>query len=252
LPGRLALVVVSIAAATFTQISTTAPRAGFTVVHVYPHDRGAFTQGLEYAGGYLWEGTGLNGRSSVRKVKLETGEVLMQHAIPPDYFGEGITLWKSDLIELTWRSEVALVFDRATFAQKRSFSYAGEGWGLTHNDTELIMSDGTSELRFLDPATFAEKRRLKVTDNGRPVPDLNELEWVKGQVFANVWRTDLIARIDPASGRVAGWIDLAGILPAADRQGADVMNGIAYDAAHDRLFVTGKNWPKLFEIKITP
>ncbi len=229
-----------------------APRATYRIVRVYPHDRAAFTQGLEYHDGDLYEGTGLNGKSSIRKVKLDTGEVVQRHPVPAEYFGEGITIWKDELIELTWRAGVAFVYDRATFERKRTLTYAGEGWGLTHDDRSLIMSDGTSALRFLDPATFAERRRITVADGGVPIPSLNELEYVKGEIYANVWQTDLIARIDPGSGRVLGWIDLKGILSPADAMGADVMNGIAYDEAHDRLFVTGKLWPKLFEIRVVP
>ena len=227
----------------------TAPVFGYSVQRTYPHDADAFTQGLEYVGGYLYESTGLNGRSSIRKVKLETGKVLRQRAIPPDYFGEGITIWKSALIELTWQSQVAFVYDRDTFEPRRTFTYTGEGWGLTHDATNLIMSDGTADLRFLDPETFKERRRVTVTTGGRPVPRLNELEYVKGQVFANIWTTDDIVRIDPASGRVLGRIDLRGLLPEPQKASDAVLNGIAYDQARDRLFVTGKLWPKLFEIK---
>jgi glutamine cyclotransferase len=229
----------------------TAPVFGFSVELTYPHDANAFTQGLEYVGGYLYESTGLNGRSSIRKVKLETGAVLRRREIPRDYFGEGITIWKSALIELTWQSQVAFVYDRDTFEPRRMFTYTGEGWGLTHDASSLIMSDGTADLRFLDPETFKERRRVTVTDGGRPVPRLNELEYVKGQVFANIWTTDDIVRIDPASGRVLGRIDLRGLLPASSTP-ADVLNGIAYDQTGDRLFVTGKLWPRLFEIKIRP
>ncbi len=228
-----------------------APVAGYSVQHAYPHDSTAFTQGLEYLNGDLYESTGLNGRSSIRKVKLETGAVLQQRAISRDYFGEGLTIWKSALIELTWQSQVAFVYDRDTFEPRRMFSYMGEGWGLTHDATNLIMSDGTADLRFLDPETFKERRRVTVTDGGRPVPRLNELEYVKGQVFANIWTTDDIVRIDPVSGRVLGRIDLRGLLPESPTP-SDVLNGIAYDQAGDRLFVTGKLWPKLFEIKIRP
>ena len=229
----------------------TAPVLGYSVQRTYPHDSNAFTQGLEYVGGYLYESTGLNGRSSIRKVQLETGKVLRQRAIASDYFGEGITIWKSSLIELTWQSQVAFVYDRDTFEPRRMFSYTGEGWGLTHDATNLIMSDGTADLRFLDAETFKERRRVTVTDGGRPVPRLNELEYVKGQVFANIWTTDDIVRIDPVSGRVLGRIDLRGLLPDS-QTASDVLNGIAYDQARDRLFVTGKLWPKLFEIKIRP
>jgi glutaminyl-peptide cyclotransferase len=230
---------------------TTAPVLGFSVQHTYPHDANAFTQGLEYVDGFLYESTGLNGRSSIRKVKLETGAVLRQREISRDYFGEGITIWKSALIELTWQSQVAFVYDRDTFEPRRMFTYTGEGWGLTHDASNLIMSDGTADLRFLDPETFKERRRVTVTDGGRPVPRLNELEYVKGQVFANIWTTDDIVRIDPVSGRVLGRIDLRGLLTNSPTP-ADVLNGIAYDQAGDRLFVTGKLWPRLFEITIRP
>jgi glutamine cyclotransferase len=226
------------------------PVFGYTVRHVYPHDPGAFTQGLQYLDGVLYEGTGLNGRSSIRRVKLETGEVLQQRPVPQQYFGEGIVVWQSDLIELTWRSEVALVYDRTTFAPRRTFNYTGEGWGLTADGTSLIMSDGSADLRVLDPVTFVERRRIRVTADGVPVRYLNELEVVKGEIFANIWQTDYVARVSPATGQVTSWIDLSGLLSAAERANTDVLNGIAYDAAHDRLFVTGKLWPKLFEIAL--
>ncbi len=225
------------------------PVYGYTVVRSYPHDPEAFTEGLEFRDGFLYESTGLNGRSSIRKVKLETGEVLQNRNISRDYFGEGITFWKDDLFGLTWISGVAFVYDAKTFATKKSFNYKGEGWALTHNAEELIMSDGTPQLRFLDPVTFKERRRVTVTDAGEPIRYLNELEWIKGEVFANVYTTDYIARIDPSTGRVTGWIDVRGLLPGQN-DGNTVPNGIAYDAAGDRLFVTGKYWPKLFEIRL--
>jgi glutaminyl-peptide cyclotransferase len=225
------------------------PRYTYQIVRVYPHDPGAFTQGLQYVDGALYEGTGLNGRSSIRKVKLETGEVLHKQDITAQYFGEGITVWKNDLFELTWQSGIAFVYDKTTFQQRRSFQYSGEGWGLTHDEVNLIMSDGTDRLRLLDPATFAERRRIQVTAGGVPVRNLNELEFVKGEIFANIWQTETIARIAP-DGRVVGWIDLGGLLTPSERVGLDVLNGIAYDEAKDRLFVTGKLWPKLFEIKL--
>lgn len=227
------------------------PMYSYTVVNVYPHDPAAFTQGLQYVDGFLYEGTGLHGRSSIRKVKLDTGEVVQRRELPAQYFGEGITAWKSELFQLTWRSGVAFVYDLETFAPRRTLNYPGEGWGLTHDGAGLIMSDGTDHLRFLDPATFAERRRVSVTAAGMPVGDLNELEHVKGEIFANVWLTDYIARVDPLRGQVVGWIDLTGLLPPRDRTSTDqVLNGIAYDAARDRLFVTGKLWPKLFEIRL--
>jgi len=229
--------------------TATLPIYGYTVVRSYPHDPGAFTQGLQYVEGALYEGTGLNGRSSIRRVNLETGNVLKQHNIGSQYFGEGITVLGADLYELTWQSGIAFVYDRNTFAPKKSFKYTGEGWGLTHDGTSLIMSDGSEFLRVLDPATFAERRRLRVTAIGQPLKNLNELEFVKGEIFANVWMTDYIARIDPATGRVTAYVDLRGLMPANDPS-RDVLNGIAYDAAGDRLFVTGKLWPRLFEIKL--
>ena len=232
------------------QPQPTLPVYGFTVVRSYPHDPGAFTQGLEYVDGVLYEGTGLNGRSSIRRVNLETGNVLKQHSLDAQHFGEGITVFGSELFELTWQSGIAFVYDRNTLAPKKSFKYQGEGWGLTHDATSLIMSDGTEFLRFLDPSTFAERRRVRVTGVGQPVKNLNELEYVRGEVFANVWMTDFIARIDPATGRVSAYIDLRGLLPVRDLPRDSVLNGIAYDAAGDRLFVTGKLWPKVFEIKI--
>lgn len=224
---------------------------GFRVVNTYPHDSRAFTQGLIYRDGFLYESTGLAGRSSLRKVRLETGAVVRQKAVESKYFAEGLTDWNTELVQLTWQTHVAFRYDLATFAVRGTFSYTGEGWGLTHDRRRLIMSDGTEFLRFLNPATFEETGRLTVTDRGRPVEDLNELELVREEIFANVWQTDRIARISPQSGRVTGWIDLTGLLPASDRGDPDaVLNGIAYDAAKDRLFVTGKLWPRLFEIQL--
>jgi len=230
----------------------TVPLYTYRIVRTFPHDPNAFTQGLQFLDGVLYEGTGLNGRSSIRKVQLETGKVLQERAISPEYFGEGITVWKNDLLELTWQSHVAIVYEKATFEPKKRFSYPGEGWGLTHDGTNLIMSDGSDELRVLDPTTFAEKRRIKVTAAGSPLRNLNELEYVKGEIFANIWQTDYVARIAPESGRVVAYIDLRGLLTPAERAKTDVLNGIAYDAARDRLFVTGKLWPKLFEINVIP
>lgn len=226
------------------------PVFGYTVQAVHPHDPLAFTQGLQYVDGVLYEGTGRHGQSSIRKVKLETGEVLQQRALPEEHFGEGIVVWQSDLIELTWQSQLAFVYDRTTFALKRTFQYQGEGWGITHDGANLIMSDGSAELRVLDPATFSERRRITVTAEGVPLPNLNELEFVNGEIFANIWQTDCIARVSPTTGHVTGWIDLRGLLTASESRNVDVLNGIAYDAAGNRLFVTGKLWPKLFEIKL--
>jgi glutamine cyclotransferase len=227
-----------------------APVHGYEVVNAYRHDREAFTQGLIYRDGFLYESTGLNGRSSLRKVRLDTGEVVQRRGVDRAHFAEGLTEWNGQLIQLTWTTNVAFVYDLATFEPRRPFTYPGEGWGITHDGRRLIMSDGTPSLRFLDPQTFRELGRVTVRDGGAAVDELNELEYVDGLVYANVWLTDRIAMIDPGSGTVTGWIDLAGLLPARDRAGADVLNGIAYDAAGRRLFVTGKLWPRLFEIRI--
>ena len=235
---------------TGAQRRTTAPVSGYQVVRVYPHDRQAFTQGLVFADGFLYEGTGLNGQSSIRKVQLENGAVMQIQKLEERYFGEGIALVGDSIVQLTWQGGVGFVYDRTTFQRSRTFRYTGEGWGLAYDGTRLIMSDGTAFLRFLDPKTLKETGRVQVTDGGRPVPQINELEVVKGEVYANVWQSDRIARIDPKSGQVRGWIDLKGILDPKDAAGVDVMNGIAYDAAGDRLFVTGKLWPKLFEIRV--
>ena len=226
---------------------------GYQVVHVYPHDRSAFTQGLEFRAGFLYEGTGLNGHSALRKVKLETGEVVQQINLSPEYFGEGITVINQQIIELTWRTETGFVYDQNSFRRLRSFSYPGEGWGLANDGAQIYMSDGTPQIRVWDPMKLQEKKRITVRDGGAPVTYLNELEWVHGEIYANVWQTERIVRISPTDGRVLGWVDLSGILTAADRtEHVDVLNGIAYDVLGDRLFVTGKLWPKLFEIKIVP
>ena len=226
------------------------PVSGFTVVNTYPHDPTAFTQGLEYRDGVLYESTGLQGKSGVRRVTLETGKVLQEFKIPPGYFGEGITVTAGKLFELSWKDKTGFVFDAKTFRLIRNFSYFGEGWGLTHDETSLIMSDGTSALRFLETTRFSERRRVKAMDGGTAITNLNELEMIKGEIWANVWQTDFIARISPKDGRVTGWVNLKGLLPQAPGPKPDVLNGIAYDSAKDRIFVTGKLWPKLFEIKL--
>ena len=228
------------------------PVFGYRIVNAFPHDRQAFTQGLQFVDGFLYEGTGQHGQSGIRKVKLETGEVVQRQPLDAKYFGEGITVFGETLIQLTWQSEIGFVYDKKTFKQIKSFTYTGEGWGLTHDGKRLIMSDGDARgaLRFLDPLALKETGRLVVRDGGRPVEHLNELEYVKGEVLANIWQTHRIAKISLRTGAVNGWIDLTGILDPKDAAGTDVLNGIAYDAARDRLFVTGKNWPKLFEIKL--
>ena len=228
------------------------PEYGFVVVHAYPHDPKAFTEGLFYLDGFLYESTGLEGQSSVRKERLETGEVVQQRPLASSYFGEGIVNWKDRLIQLTYQTQIGFVYDLATFKPRSTFHYAGEGWGLTQDGAHILMSDGTQFIRFLDPDTLRETGRIEVTDQGQPVRNINELEWVKGEILANIWQTNQIARIDPKTGKVVGWIDLSGLLPGAALDPDAVLNGIAYDAGGDRLFVTGKRWPKLFEIRLAP
>jgi glutaminyl-peptide cyclotransferase len=227
------------------------PVYGYRIVHAYPHDPEAFTQGLEFHDGFLYEGTGLKGRSTLRKVELESGKVLQEVQLNPEYFGEGITVLDQRIFELTWQSHRGFVYNRTTFQQTRTFEYPGEGWGLANDERRIFMSDGTSEIRFWNPATLQETGRLKVHDGSEPVGSLNELEYVRGEIYANVWQTDRIARISTTDGHVTGWIDLSGLLsPSELAAGPDVLNGIAWDALHDRLFVTGKLWPKLFEIQL--
>lgn len=230
------------------------PVYSYELVKTYPHDTQAFTEGLFYLNGFLYESTGLEHQSTIRKEKLETGEVLQKIDVPPQYFGEGIVNWKNRLISLTWKSEVGFVYDLNTLKLQRHFAYKGEGWALTQDGKRLIMSDGTPDLRFLDPETLQETGRVTVTYDGKPVPQINELEWIKGKVYANVWHTDMLVIIDPERGDITGVVDLTGLMPGDQRPpGPDsVLNGIAYDAVHDRLFVTGKNWPKLFEIRVLP
>lgn len=229
------------------------PVFSYKVVNIFPHDPKAFTQGLVFQQGFLYEGTGLEGQSTLRKVELETGKVVQQHRLPDSLFGEGLTLWADQLIQLTWKNRIALVYDRPSFQLLKKFSYSTEGWGITQDGNQLIMSNGTNTLTFLDPRNFKEKKRIQVHDRGLPLPYLNELEYIKGEIFANVFPTDWIARISPETGRVTGWIDLRGLLDRGDRlQGVDVLNGIAYDSRQDRIFVTGKYWPKVFEIQLVP
>lgn len=229
------------------------PVYGYRIVNTYPHDRTAFTEGLVFHAGLLYESTGLEGQSTLRQVELETGRVLQRYDLPPRLFGEGLALYGRQLIQLTWRSHVGFVYDLDSFEPQRTFYYPTEGWGLTHDGRQLIMSDGTATLHFLDPETFAETGQVEVRGDQGPVAWLNELEYVEGEVYANIWQTNLIARIDPQTGRVTGWIDLTGLLGLEDHdRPVDVLNGIAYDAGQGRLFVTGKWWPRLFEIELLP
>lgn len=226
---------------------------GYRVVRVYPHDRQAFTQGLVFEDGFLYEGTGLRGRSTLRRVELETGRVLQEGKLADQFFGEGVTIFKDNIIQLTWQSNVGFVYNKDSFELLAQFSYPTEGWGITHDEGRLIMSDGTSILHFLDPESFSEIGSIQVYDDNGPVTRLNELEYVRGEIYANIWQTDSIARISPQTGRVLGLIDLKGLLNQGDpSDGADVLNGIAYDKNDDRLFVTGKLWPNVFELIVVP
>jgi glutamine cyclotransferase len=250
---KIAAAALTLAFMTQPGLNAAAPEYSYKVVHVYPHDRGAFTQGLEYRAGFLYEGTGLEGHSVVRKVKLETGQVVEEIRVAPQFFGEGITVINQRIIELTWKAHAGFIYNQDTFKQLRTFPYPGEGWGLANDGKQIYMSDGSAQIRIWDPVTLQEKKRLTVKDGTRPVAMLNELEFVRGEIYANVWQTDRIVRISPLDGHVLGWIDLTGLLSDEDlSQQVDVLNGIAYDAFGDRLFVTGKLWPKLFEIKVAP
>ena len=251
---------------------------GYEIVGEYPHDTEAYTQGLIYLDGFLYESTGITGRSSLRKVRLETGEIIQQRAVSPADYAEGLTEWRGRLLQLTPRRrgnappwhlrklledlkrhfgrQIGVVYDIASLEPQSTFEYPGDGWGLTHDESRVIMSDGSSRLRLLDPETFAELGQLEVFDGNEPVEYLNELEFVEGKIYANVQRQDRIAIIEPATGQVTGWIDLAGLkarLPLLSSQPLPpALNGIAYDAAGGRLFVTGKLWPKVFQIRLKP
>ncbi|MES2692032.1 MAG: glutaminyl-peptide cyclotransferase, partial [Verrucomicrobiota bacterium] len=217
----------------------------------WPHDRGAFTQGLVFYRGSLIESTGLNGQSSLRELELETGKVRKRVDVPAAYFAEGATVLGDRAYQLTWQNKKGFIYDADTFQLQKEFAYEGEGWGLTTDGHSLILSDGTARIRFLDPTTFAVTKTIEVTAAGKPVPHLNEIEFIQGEIFANVWQTDHVMRIDPATGIVRGIVDFSGLLPAHERaQDTDVLNGIAYDAASDRLIVTGKKWPRLYEVRL--
>jgi len=235
-----------------SQVAPTPSAQTYTlrVLNTYPHDPGAFTEGLTFDGSFLYEGTGLYGQSSLRRVELETGRVLEVYSLPPEYFGEGIAIRGDSIVQLTWQSGIGFIYDRDSFERTGDFTYATEGWGITYDGSRFIMSDGTSTLYFLDDS-LRPAGHIKVNDNGAPVSSLNELEYINGRVYANVWHSDSIAIIDPDSGKVEGRIDLSGLLPSGTT-GADVLNGIAYDSAGRRLFVTGKLWPSLFEIELVP
>ena len=245
------LTIISCSSTPVSQESKPAAVYTYKIINVYPHDRNAFTEGLVFENGNMYEGTGQLGRSSLRRVKLETGEVLQARQLSDKDFGEGITIYGDKIIQLTWQSGKGFIYDKNSFKLLNEFSYSTEGWGITTDGKRLIMSDGSSNLYFLDPETFKVTGSIKVHYNDNPVSGINELEYVNGRIYANIWYTDRIAIIDPGNGRVTGWIDLTGLLASQGYNGpADILNGIAYDAKSDRLFVTGKYWPLLFEIKV--
>ena len=229
-----------------------APVQGFQVVATFPHDPEAFTQGLVFADGEFSESTGLNGESSLRRVEIATGRVLQAIKVPEEYFAEGLALVGDELLQLTWQHQRGFVYDRRTFAQRRTFSYKSEGWGIAYDAVGgLVMSDGSDALTFLDPKSLSPSKTIRVRDAGRAVPQLNELEWIDGEIWANVWMTDRIARIAPNTGDVKAWLDLSTLWPREQRQPpADVLNGIAYDRATRRIFVTGKKWPRVYQIAV--
>jgi glutaminyl-peptide cyclotransferase len=228
-----------------------APIDGYKVVAKYPHSTENYTEGFFYLDGLFYEGTGRVGRSALIAFDPKTGKTSLRHDLPPEYFGEGIVDWGPYILEWTWTSHIGFVYDRVTLRPVTTFTYAGEGWGMTRTAKELITSDGTATLRFRDPNTFRETRQILVKDGSRIVDQLNELEFIKGEIYANVWHSDMIARISPRDEHVIAWIDLTGLLPSNQRIDAEsVLNGIAYDPQHDRLFVTGKQWPTVFEIKV--
>jgi glutaminyl-peptide cyclotransferase len=228
------------------------PVYSYEVVNVWPHDRKAFTQGLVFLNGTLLESTGLNGQSTLRKVDLTTGTVQKRVEVPAIYFAEGLAVLGGKIFQLTWQNGEGFVYDLETFQIEKEFAYEGEGWGLTTDNQWLILSDGTPQIRFLDPVTFEVKRTINVLSHGQPVSRLNELEFINGEIYANVWQTDYVVRINPATGQVVGAIDFTGLLSNDERTDTDVLNGIAYDATNHRLFITGKLWPKLFEVRLKP
>jgi glutaminyl-peptide cyclotransferase len=228
-----------------------APVSTYKVVAEFPHSTSSYTEGFFFRDGLFYEGTGIKGRSAVLVIDPATGKVQQKRDLPPEYFGEGIVDWGHLIYEWTWQSHICFVYDRFSLRPLRQFTYSGEGWGMTRTSREIITSDGTATLRFRDPTTFKETRHIDVRDGNAPVEQLNELEYVKGEIYANIWHSDRIARISPRDGHVIAWIDLSGLMPANRRVDEEsVLNGIAYDAQHDRLFVTGKQWPAVFELKI--
>jgi glutamine cyclotransferase len=247
--GRLAVIALLLHACP----ATAAPVSGYKVIAKFPHSTESYTEGFLYLDGFFWEGTGLKGHSAVMAIQPEAGKVLQHRDLPEQYFGEGIVDWGPNLYEWTWQSHICFVYDRFSLQLVKQFNYDGEGWGMTRTAREIITSDGSATLRFRDPNTFREVRRIVVKDGAQTIERLNELEFVKGGIYANVWHSDRIARISPRDGHVIGWIDLTGLLPESQKVNEEsVLNGIAYGQRHDRLFVTGKQWPTVFEIRIVP
>jgi glutaminyl-peptide cyclotransferase len=251
-PGRLVLIT-TLAAALLSKSCLAAPVSSYTVVAKYPHSTDSYTEGFFYLDGLFYEGSGLNGHSAITVTQPESGKPIQRLSLPPQYFGEGIVDWGPNLYEWTWQSHICFVYDRFSLREVKRFTYTGEGWGMTRTENEIITSDGTDTLRFRDPNTFKEIRHIVVKDGATKIDQLNELEYIKGEIYANIWHSDRIARISPLDGHVISWIDLTGLLPEDQKINAEsVLNGIAYDKQHDRLFVTGKQWPAIFEIKIIP
>ena len=251
--GLLAILVLVLLWPAHSYSQSTGNADSFRIVQSYPHDPRAFTEGLVYVDGVLYESTGIKGHSTLRVIDPKTGIITRHIDVPDTYFGEGITVWQNQLIQLTWQDHIGFVYDRSSLRLLQTFHITGERWGLTQDGRSLIMSDGTPTLHFLDPHTFRETRRLQVTENGTPVQKVNELEYIHGEIFANIWFSDRIIRISPQTGKVLGWLDLSTLLPASERTDSNaVLNGIAYDAKTNHLFLTGKLWPRIFEIELTP
>jgi glutamine cyclotransferase len=233
------------------QAADSIPVYSYQIINTWPHDAEAYTQGLVFHDGALFESTGLRGASSLRRVELKTGKVKKKVEVARPFFAEGMTIFHDKIFQLTWQEQKGFVYDLKKFRQEGEFAYEGEGWGLTHDNQSLILSDGTNRIRFLDPATFQVQRTISVYDNGQPLTELNELEYIKGEIYANIWKTDRIVRIDPTTGKINAWIDMTGLHHWGDANSTEnCLNGIAYDAENDRLFVTGKRWPELFEIRL--
>ncbi len=252
-PRRIALSFALAAYLLFVDCAAAAPTLSYKVVARYPHSTDSYTEGFLYLNGLFYEGIGIAGHSALLAIEPETGKAVQKREMPPEYFGEGIVDWGPNIYQWTWQHHICFVYDRFSLRTVKQFSYTGEGWGMTRTAKEIITSDGSATLRFRDPVTFKETHHILVKDGTKTIGQLNELEFIKGEIYANVWHSDLIVRISPHDGHVIAWIDLSGLLPDDQKINAEsVLNGIAYDPQHDRLFVTGKQWPTVFEIKVVP